>query len=90
MRSVTEPFIFGRKMENNQFILFLGKRLPISIILLLAIYYLISMSQPTHWHILPLQLIALAVTLCVHWKWRNTTISLLTGTTAYLLMTAYF
>lgn len=84
------PFIFGKAMQNNQWILFLGKRLPISIILLLAVYYLISMAQPSHWHILPFQLIAIALTLCAHWKWRNTTVSLLIGTTAYLLMTFYF
>lgn len=84
------PFVFGGAMQNSEWILFLGKRLPISIILLLAVYYLISMAEPSHWRIFPFQLIAIVLTLCAHWKWRNTTVSLLIGTAAYLLMTVYF
>lgn len=83
------PFIFGKSMRRNQWILFVGKQLPISIIFLLAIYYVVSMTKPTHFHILPFQIIALIITLSTHWKWRNTTISLFIGTVSYLLMTTY-
>lgn len=84
------PFVFGRTMQKSPWVLFIGKQLPTSIILLLCIYYIISMAKPAHWHILPYQLIAIAITLCTQWKWRNTTISLLIGTGIYLLMTYYF
>jgi branched-subunit amino acid transport protein AzlD len=81
------PFFFGKVMQDNQWILYLGKQLPTSIIFLLGIYYVIAMAKPTHWHVLPCQIIALVITLFVHWKWRNVTLSLFVGTTAYLLMT---
>lgn len=80
------PFIFGKAMQKNQWILYLGKQLPISIIFLLAVYYAISMAKPTHWQILPYQLIAIIITLLTHWKWRNTSLSLLLGTISYLFM----
>lgn len=84
------PFMFGKVMQKNQWVLFLGRQLPISIIFLLCVYYLISMAKPTHWEILPYQLIAVLITLSAHWKWRNMTVSLVVGTAAYLLMTPQF
>jgi len=84
------PFVFSNVMRKNEWIQFLGKQLPISIIFLLALYYAFSMAQPTQWHIIPFQIIGILVTLLVHWKWKNTTISLILGTLAYLAMTTFF
>lgn len=84
------PFFFDNIMKENQWVLYLGKQLPTSIIFLLGIYYVIAMAKPTHWHIIPLQFIALSITLLAHWKWKNVTISLFLGTTIYLGMTYLF
>lgn len=84
------PFIFGNVIQENEWVLFLGKNLPISIIFLLAMYYGISMAKPTHWHIIPFQLIAILITLITHWRWRNTIISLVLGTLSYLTMATFF
>ncbi|MDP1573784.1 MAG: AzlD domain-containing protein [Coxiellaceae bacterium] len=80
------PFIFGKKMKENQLILFLGNRLPVSIIFLLCVYYIMSIAKPSLMILIPQQLIALVVTLLVQWKWRNMTISLFLGTVLYLAL----
>ena len=80
------PFIFGKKMKENQLILFLGNRLPVSIIFLLCVYYMVSIAKPSFMTLIPQQLIAVVVTLLVQWKWRNMTISLFSGTVLYLAL----
>ena len=80
------PFVLGKKMKENQLILFLGNRLPVSIIFLLCVFYLISIAKPSFNTLLPQELIALAITLLIQWLWRNMTISLFLGTGLYLVL----
>jgi len=80
------PFIFGKKMKGNQLILFLGNRLPVSIIFLLCVYYIMSIAKPSFITLMPQQLIALVITLFAQWKWRNMVISLFLGTALYLVL----
>ena len=80
------PFIFSKQMQHNILFDYLGARLPSCIIFMLVIYYVFSMTKPTHWHTLPWHICALAITLLVQWLWRNMIVSIIIGTAAFLLL----
>lgn len=84
------PFVFGKYLKESPYLLFLGKQLPASIILLLATFYAISMAKPHYGQTLLCEFIAVIATLLVQWRFRNTVVSLIVGTAVYLCLHAIF
>jgi len=80
------PFlIFGGKRKTPQIISYLGKVLPYAIMAMLVVYCLKHISFAAAPFGLP-ELIAGAVVALLHlWK-RNTLLSIVTGTVAYMLL----
>lgn len=80
------PFLFGKRMADNQLLNYLGDRLPTCVFALLVIYFMMAMARPEHWHNLPWQLSAIVIVILLHLRWRNVTLSVLGGTIAYLFL----
>lgn len=83
------PFIFTRQMKDNHLVQYLGKHLPSAIIFLLAIYYVMSIAEPSHWKNLPYQLIAIVLVILCQWRWRKLMVSLIVGTVTYILLNSF-
>jgi len=80
------PFIFGEWISRQRVFMALGQQLPAAIILMLLIYYMMTIAKPSHWHNLIWQVIALLVTLGIQWRYRKAIVSLIIGTVLYLLL----
>lgn len=79
------PFLIFRNRETPKFVAYLGKVLPYAIMGMLVVYCLKGVSFIKSPYGLP-ELIACALVALVHiWK-RNTLLSILSGTVAYMLM----
>ena len=79
------PFLIFRNRETPKFIAYLGKVLPYAIMGMLVVYCLKGVSFIKSPYGLP-ELIACTLVALVHiWK-RNTLLSILSGTVAYMLM----
>ena len=82
------PFLIFRKGGASPWISYLGKALPAAIIATLVVYCLRTTSFTTPGGFLP-QAIAVAVTAGLHlWK-RNTLVSVLAGTAAYMCLVQF-
>ena len=78
-------FIFGGKTKTPEIILYLGKVLPYAIMGMLVIYCLRSITTAGI-EAIAAQLIGCAVVVVLHlWK-RNTLISIIGGTVAYMIL----
>lgn len=79
------PFIVLNGKETPEFITYLGKYLPYSIIAMLVVYCVKGVSLVKGSHGIP-ELIAIAVVAMLHvWK-RNTLLSIVTGTILYMVL----
>lgn len=80
------PFlIFGGKKKTPSFITYLGKVLPFATMGMLVVYCLKSVNVLSWPHGLP-ELICIVLVAALHaWK-RNTLISIVAGTAAYMLL----
>ena len=79
------PFILFNGKETPEFINYLGKYLPYSIIAMLVVYCLKGVSFVKGSHGLP-ELISVAVVAGLHiWK-RNTLLSIVAGTLCYMFL----
>ena len=79
------PFILFNGKETPEFINYLGKYLPYSIIAMLVVYCLKGVSLVKGSHGLP-ELISVAVVAGLHiWK-RNTLLSIVAGTLCYMFL----
>ncbi len=80
------PFlIFGGKRENPPIVQYLGKVLPGAIMAMLVIYCLKGVSFSGLSGFLP-ELIACVLTALLHIWRRNTLLSIVSGTVAYMLL----
>ncbi len=80
------PFFMGSIIQQSKTLKVLGKQLPVCIIALLAMYYMMSLAGPHVAQGVLRQVLAIAVTLLVHWRFRQMVISLLLGTVTYLIL----
>lgn len=79
------PFILLNGKETPEYITYLGKYLPYSIIAMLVVYCVKGVSLVKGSHGIP-ELIAIAVVAMLHvWK-RNTLLSIVTGTILYMVL----
>ena len=79
------PFIVLNGKETPEFITYLGKYLPYSIIAMLVVYCVKGVSLVKGSHGIP-ELIAIAAVAMLHvWK-RNTLLSIVTGTILYMVL----
>ena len=79
------PFILFNGKETPEFINYLGKYLPYSIIAMLVVYCLKGVSVFKGSHGLP-ELISVAIVAGLHiWK-RNTLLSIVAGTLCYMFL----
>ena len=79
------PFILFNGKETPEFINYLGKYLPYSIIAMLVVYCLKGVSVFKGSHGLP-ELISVAIVTGLHiWK-RNTLLSIVAGTLCYMFL----
>ena len=80
------PFIiFSGKRKTPEFITYLGKVLPFAIIGMLVVFCLKGTSVVTYPYGIP-EIIAVAIVVILHvWK-RNTLLSIISGTVAYIVM----
>ena len=83
------PFwVFSEKRKNPRFIEKLGRSLPYAIMGMLVVYCLKDISFESLGGFLP-YVIATAVVLLLHlWK-RNTLVSIISGTVAYMLLVQF-
>lgn len=79
------PFLIFRNRETPKFVAYLGKVLPYAIMGMLVVYCLKGVSFIKSPYGLP-ELIACALVALVHILKRNTLLSILSGTVAYMLM----
>jgi len=82
------PFIIFNGKETPEYITFLGKYLPYSIIAMLIVYCVKDVSIFEGAHGLPELIAILAVALLHIWK-RNTLLSIVAGTVLYMLLTQF-
>lgn len=79
------PFILFNGKETPEFINYLGKYLPYSIIAMLVVYCLKGVSLVKGSHGLP-ELISVAVVAGLHIRKRNTLLSIVAGTLCYMFL----
>lgn len=79
------PFLIFGKKETPAFIQYLGKYLPYAIMGMLVIYCLKGVTPLVFPHGLP-ELIAILIVVLLHIWRRNTLLSILGGTVAYMLL----
>lgn len=83
------PFlIFHGNKKTPPFIEYLGKVLPYAIMGMLVVFCLKSVDLKSGMHGIP-EFISCAVIVFVHWKKRNTILSILSGTLCYILITNF-
>ncbi len=82
------PFIFRRHIENNQFFLFIKNKLPAMMMLVLVFYAvgLQDIANISSIENLDKKLIALSVTVVVHWLLRNFLLSIGVGAVCYIVL----
>ena len=79
------PFLIFGKKKTPAFIQYLGKYLPYAIMGMLVIYCLKGVTPLVFPHGLP-ELIAILIVILLHIWRRNTLLSILGGTVAYMLL----
>ena len=79
------PFLIFGKKQTPAFIQYLGKYLPYAIMGMLVIYCLKGVTPLVFPHGLP-ELIAILIVVLLHIWRRNTLLSILGGTVAYMLL----
>ncbi len=83
------PFIFRRHIEHNHFFSFIKDKLP-AMIMLMLVFYAVGLQNFEHFHHIENiyeKLIALSVTVLIHYVFRNFLLSIGVGTVCYLLLT---
>ena len=78
-------FVFGGKRKTPAFITYLGKVLPFAIMGMLVVFCLKNVSLTAYPHGIPELLGVLTVAGLHIWK-RNTLLSIIAGTVAYILL----
>ena len=79
------PFAALEPLRASPYIAFLGRCMPVGIMLILVVYTLRTVPLGSGWHGLP-EALALAVTIGVHLWRRNALLSILAGTGAYVVL----
>ncbi len=79
------PFFFSRILQNNETLRTIGGYLPAYIMLLLVIYE-VGIKKFTHYPFAIPAIVALSLLTVVHWWKRQMLLSILVGTSVYLLV----
>ena len=79
------PFAALEPLRASPYIAFLGRYMPVGIMLILVVYTLRSVPLGDGWHGLP-EGLALAVTIGVHLWRRNALLSIVAGTGIYVVL----
>lgn len=81
------PFVALTRLRDSQVVRYLGGTMPAGVMVVLVVYTLRDTTTAVgSW--LPAA-IALALTLGVHLAWRRAAISIVVGTAAFMLLTAW-
>lgn len=79
------PFLLIGRLRESAFVQFLGRTMPVGIMLILVVYTLKDVSLGTGWRGLP-EALALAITVGLHLWRRNALLSILGGTAVYVVL----
>ena len=79
------PFLVIGPLRGSAFVQFLGRYMPVGIMLILVVYTLKDVSLGDRWHGVP-ELVALVVTVGLHLWRRNALLSILGGTALYVVL----
>lgn len=79
------PFAVLEPLRASPYIGFLGRYMPVGIMLILVVYTLRTVPLGSGWHGLP-EALALAVTVGVHLWRRNALLSIVAGTGTYVIL----
>lgn len=80
------PFwLFGGKRKTPEIISYLGGVLPFAIMGMLVVYCLRGISFLAAPYGIP-ELLSVGLVMILHWKWRNTLISIAGGTACYMFL----
>ena len=80
------PFwLFGGRRKTPELVTYLGQVLPYSIMGMLVVYCLRGISFQEKPHGLP-ELICVVLVVLLHWKKRNTLLSIAGGTACYMVL----
>lgn len=79
------PFVIIEPLRSSAYVSFLGRYMPVGVMLVLVVYTLrdVSFTGPSHG--IP-EALALLVTVVVHLWWRNALLSIVAGTGLYVLL----
>ena len=79
------PFVAAQWLQKNALVERLGEFLPLSIMTLLLLHSAAGSAQQDRLGPWP-ELVAVAVVIALQWRSRNALLSIVLGTTAYVLM----
>lgn len=79
------PFAALEPLRASPYIAFLGRYMPVGIMLILVVYTLRSVPLGDGWHGLP-EAVALTATIGIHLWRRNALLSILAGTGTYVVL----
>ena len=79
------PFLLVGQLRESAFVLFLGRYMPVGIMVVLVVYTLKDVALGTGWHGLP-ELIALGATVGLHLWRHDALLSILGGTALYVVL----
>lgn len=79
------PFLLIGQLRESSFVQFLGRSMPVGIMLILVVYTLRDVSLGDRWHGVP-EMVALAGTVGLHLWRRNALLSILGGTGLYVVL----
>ena len=83
------PFLAVAKLRDNAVIAYLGRTMPLGVMIILVIYSLAAVDLGAPPHGLP-EALALAITVGLHVWRRNVLLSLVGGTASYILLLTLF
>ena len=79
------PFLVIGQLRESAFVQFLGRYMPVGIMLILVVYTLKDVSLSTGWRGLP-ELVGLGATVGLHLWRHNALLSILGGTAVYVVL----
>jgi len=79
------PFLALRRVADTAIVRYLGDAMPAGIMVILVVYSVSGVSFTRYPYGIP-SLVAIAVTVAVHLRWRNPLVSIVAGTACYVGM----
>ena len=80
------PFFLGEWVGRHRLVVMLAERLPVAIFVALLLYYMMAVAHASPIYHVAWQFVALAVTLGLQWRYRNSVLSLCVGTAVFLFL----